>query len=125
MNKYATYEFYRDIFQGKSIEESEFDGVISKASAFLDGITFGRIKDVTEDLSAAACAAAEEMSSIEAAYSNSAGGSVAAEKTGDQSITYNTSGVVEPNSREAYKRIRAAAMLYIKDKRLLERWCGA
>lgn len=123
MNRYATYEFYTDTFGGELLKESDFDGVMLKASAFLDEITFGRITEVTEDISTAACAVAEEMQTLQSAYSESAGGAVAAEKTGDQSVNYNASGIVSPISSAAKRSYYAAAMMYIKDKRLLERWC--
>lgn len=126
MNQYATYQFYTGgTFRGSLIGADEFDRYIVKASAFLDGITFGRITYVTEDISAAACAVAEQMHRIDVAYSSTDGGLVASEKTGDESKSYNTSLIIEPDSREAYKKYRAVAEMYIRDKRLLERWCGA
>ena len=125
MNQYATYPFYTGTFHGSLIGADEFDGYIVKASAFLDSITFGRIIDVTEDISAAACAVAEQMQTIQTAYSDSSGGSVAAEKTGDESVNYNTAAVVSPASSAAKRSYYTAAQMYIKDKRLLERWCGA
>ena len=125
MNQYATYQFYTGTFRGNLIGADEFDGYIVKASAFLDGITFGRITEVTEDISAAACAVAEQMYLVQTLYDSTGGGSVTSEKTGDESKSYDTSHVIEPDSREAYKKYRAIAEMYIKDKRLLERWCGA
>ena len=124
MNRYATYEFYVEEFGGSLLKESDFDGAILKASAFLDEITFGRITDVTDDIRAAACAVAEEMQTLQSAWSASAGGTVAAEKTGDESVSYNAAGAVSPTSSAAKRLYYAAAMMYIKDKRLLERWCG-
>ena len=125
MNQYATYQFYTGTFRGNLIGADEFDRYIVKASAFLDGITFGRITFVTEDISAAACAVAEQMYLVQTLYDSTGGGSVTSEKTGDASKSYDTSHVIEPDSREAYKKYRAIAEMYIKDKRLLERWCGA
>lgn len=125
MNRYADYAFYVEEFGGGSIEEADFDGAILKASAFLDEITFGRITDVTDDIRAAACAVAEEMCRVQTVYNSGGGGSVASEKTGDESITYNTSGIVPPDSPAAKSAYYSAASMYIKDKRLLERWCGS
>lgn len=125
MNRYATYKFYIDTFGGGSLKESDFDSVILKASAFLDEITFGRIANVTDDIRAAVCAVAEEMQTLQSSYASSAGGAVAAEKTGDQSVNYNAAGIVSPTSSAAKRSYYAAAAMYIKDKRLLERWCGA
>ncbi|MBQ1414108.1 MAG: hypothetical protein IIY93_13090 [Clostridia bacterium] len=127
MNQYATYQFYTETFFGGLIGADDFDGYIVKASAFLDGITFGRltVENITDDVRAAACAVAEEMFRVRTLYDSTGGGSVASEKTGDQSVSYHSGSVVSPASSAAKRSYSAAAEMYIKDKRLLERWCGA
>ena len=127
MNRYATYQFYTETFFGGLIGADEFDGYVVKASAFLDRITFGRltVENVTDDVRAAACAVAEQMCRVQTLYDSTGGGSVASEKTGDQSVSYHSGSVVSPASSAAKRSYSAAAEMYIKDKRLLERWCGA
>ena len=51
------------------------------------------------------------------------GSKVASEKTGDQSVSYHSGSVVSPASSAAKRSYSAAAEMYIKDKRLLERGC--
>ena len=122
MTMYADYEFYRATYYGTAIDVDNFDRIMLNASALIDEITFNRIKSVTDDIKLAACAVADEMNGIEQAKAASSGGAVASEKTGDQSVSYNTSMTTEYSS-DAYRRYYGIVTMYIRDKRLLERWC--
>lgn len=122
MDRYADYVFYVGKFGGKAIKEDVFDGAILKASAVLDEITFGRIKEPTDDIRFAACAIAEKMVTISQALNESNGGAVSSEKNGDVSKTYNVN-IQSAYSSEAYREYYRIAAMFIRDKRLLERWC--
>lgn len=122
MNKYAAYAFYISEFGGKTIKVEDFDSAIIKASAVLDEITFGRIKEPTDDICFAACAIAEKMVILEQALNESNGGAVSSEKNGDVSITYNTNSL-STHSSDAYREYYSIAAAFIQEKRLLERWC--
>lgn len=122
MNKYANYSFYISEFGGKTIKVEDFDSAIIKASAVLDEITFGRIKESADDIRFAACAIAEKMVALTQAFNESYGGAVSSEKNGDVSKTYNIN-VQSAYSSEAYREYYSIAAALIRDKRLLERWC--
>lgn len=122
MNKYADYGFYINEFGGKTIKADDFDSAVLKASTFLDKITFGRIKEPTDDIRFAACAIAERIVTLSQALNESKGGAVSSEKNGDVSVTYNVN-IQSAYSSEAYREYYSIAAALIRDKRLLERWC--
>lgn len=118
---YADFFFYGGTYRSDKMNSEAFYRLMPKASAVLNEITLGKIKDVTEDIKLAACAIADEMYSIECICAESHSGSITSEKTGDVSISYNAS-VISPLSNEAYRRYYLVAKMYINDKRLFERW---
>lgn len=60
---YADYEFYIITYGGNQIKEADWTRSAREASAFIDQLTFGRLKNhperVTEEVQMAVCAAAE------------------------------------------------------------------
>ncbi len=59
---YVSYEYYQQTFSGKTITEEEFSRLEFQAEAFLDRITFGRVKglpEIPEAVKMAICAMAE------------------------------------------------------------------
>ncbi len=53
---YADFDFYRYYYKGKKVkDEDTFDLFSKKASAYIDKITFQRIKEVDENIKYATC----------------------------------------------------------------------
>lgn len=57
---YAEYEYYKTIYHG-SLPSEEFNRFSRQASAYLDQVTFGRIKEATEAVKDACCAVVDEL----------------------------------------------------------------
>ncbi len=50
---YATYEFYRNEYGGNAIEEADFNGLATRATAYINAVTSGRaMSAVGDDLTA-------------------------------------------------------------------------
>lgn len=59
---YADYEYYRFSYNGSLLEEEQWPAAVRAAEAYLDAVTFGRLRrgwDVDEPVRMACCAAAE------------------------------------------------------------------
>ena len=82
---YADYSFYRDVFLGVKISEEDFPRYAARASERIDFLTFNRIKDVTEEVKKACCAAAECFCNYDK-VPNFRG--ISSEKVGDYSVGY-------------------------------------
>lgn len=87
---YADFNYYRDIFNGSLIPESEYDYRAARASEYIDRVTFGRI---TPDTLSADTAVALKIQSCccaiaEADYSYKSNFGKTAEKVGSYSVTY-------------------------------------
>lgn len=84
---YADFEYYRDVFHGTKIkEQAEFEGLVVKATADLDMLTFGRINPeapISESVKNAMCAIAETRKAYESGEAGIASASI-----GKKSVTY-------------------------------------
>lgn len=87
MNLYADYEYYTSEYKGNLTKE-EFEKSITKASAFVRRITFGRADDNMElaEVKLAACAVCELLANDE--KSRSLGRAVTSESTDGYSVSY-------------------------------------
>ena len=88
---YATYNFYTSVYYGDMLDEAGFNKFASRASDYIDRVTFGRAAKYTDDndyLAKACCAAADQLSMIESARMNVRDGDVASESVGSHSISY-------------------------------------
>lgn len=80
---YADYEYYASGYYGNIVPESDFLRTAKRASEYLDYVTFGRIKVVTDSVKDACCALCEVY------YKNEQdGGTLASETKGEWSATY-------------------------------------
>lgn len=65
MTIYADYSYYKDTFQGNCITEAEWPACAREASAYIDCVTYGRLKGhperVSDDVKMAVCGVAEVM----------------------------------------------------------------
>ena len=89
---YADYDFYADSYGGRRISAGDFARFSSKASRFMDNVTFGRLpglvngQGIDPDISSCCCEIADEYAGYESAHVP--GGFVKkSEKIGDYSYT--------------------------------------
>lgn len=90
---YADYAFYTDTYLGTAIGIDEWPALALRASAYLDRLTFGRLKEgaaITDDVRMAACAVAEVVQRHQTALAVRADG-VKSENTDGYSVTWEDS----------------------------------
>lgn len=107
---YADYDYYINDYSGRAIAETDFPRLSRQASAYLDGLTCGKIRGPWVDDSRvkdACCAVAEVM------YKQEQGGEVASESNDGTSVTYVTSG------KSAEQEMYYFAALYLSNTGLL------
>lgn len=86
---YATYEFYRNEYGGNAIEEADFNGLATRATAYINAATSGKaMSAVGDDLTAvqmATCELAEIFQDENRlnALTFSSTGSISSESVGD------------------------------------------
>lgn len=107
---YADYTYYTDTYKGKVIPMGDYDRLALKASAYLDKLTRGGIKETTEPVKMAACAVAEAW------HINEQGGDVASQSVGSWSRSYTK------QAKSDDERLYEAAMLYLSDIIYMSRW---
>lgn len=113
---YADFTYYSQEYGG-TMPEADFKRLSRQASAFLDTVTFDRIKStlpkaVMDKVRAACCAVAD------ACLLNEQGGGVASETNDGVSVTY-VAGV--SNAKTESQRLHEAAALYLGHTGLLYR----
>lgn len=110
---YADYAFYTATYGGKQIKETDWARFAREASAYIDQLTFARLKGrperVTEEVQMAVCAAADVLERYEADASNIPVGLKSASNDG-YSETYAEEADVLKSRKAA---IRDAANLYL------------
>ena len=111
---YADYDYYLNEYSGSAVAEADFTRLSRQASAYLDSLTYGKIRGPWVDDSRvkdACCAVAEVM------YKQEQGGEIASESNHSVSRTYVTSG------KSAERRMYDAAVLYLANTGLLYAGC--
>lgn len=110
---YADYEFYITVYAGNRITEAEWPACAREASAYIDCITYGRLKGhperVSDDVKMAVCGVAEAVFTQNGiGFSHAAG--IASESVGGQSVSY-----ISPEDARKVKTkdMQAAADLYL------------
>mgnify|MGYP002796510762 CR=1 FL=1 len=110
---YVDYAFYKDSFLGRRISESDWDPFAKDASAYIDLITLGRLKNrpdlVSDNVKMAVCAAADVFSYYDQLSSSRPSG-VASESVGSQSISYEGTADTQKNKK---RELRDAVSLYL------------
>lgn len=84
---YADYEYYITSFAGTLIPVKEFSSLANKAERYIDYLTMHRIKEVTDSVKNAVCAAAEAVYEVQQQYANIPQG-VKSENTDGYSVTF-------------------------------------
>lgn len=107
---YADYNYYKDSYHGR-MTETDFNSLSRQASAYLNKITFNRVRNaVTDDVKDACCAVAEVM------FKQSKGGELISESVGPHSRQFAGSG------KSYNQRLYDAAEMYLALTGLL--YCG-
>lgn len=87
---YADYAFYVEIFGGGGIQSLDWPAVSRRADAYLDQLTYNRLRNctvVTDAVRMAACAVAEAIQRHEKTQKVNPAG-IKSESVGGQSVTY-------------------------------------
>lgn len=121
---YASYDYYVKTYGGGSVTAPDWPAASRDASAFLDALTYGRLKGhperVSDDVKMAVCAAAEASARYTAAAASHAAG-VASESVGSQSVSYLNG---EEAGKAKQQEMLAAAGLFLPRSHPL-RYAGA
>ena len=108
---YADYAFYTGAYYGSRIPEADFSRFCTEASAYLDQVTFGRLKHgaaATKDVQMAVCAVADVLYSAQTTGRTAGAKS---ESVGSYSVTY--------EDAEAAANMLARAKLEAVDRYLM------
>ena len=112
---YADFNYYKKEFCGAMAEE-DYNRLSRQASAYLDFICFGRIKDVSDEIIMAkvkdACCALADVYLL-----NEQGGGIASETNDGISVTY----VNGTGSKTDEQRLRQTALIYLGNTGLMYR----
>lgn len=118
---YADYKFYVESYDG-SLDEEEFQKVISRASAHVRRMTFGRADSCSDidEVKFATCAACDVIVADEKRRKKHNGMNIASENTDGYAVTFVTDQVSGETAEQALNRkIYAAAELYLDSTGLL------
>ena len=112
---YADFNYYKGTYCGE-MAEKDYDRLSRQASAYLDLITFDRIKNVTDEsvmakVKDACCAVADTL------LLNEQGGGIAAETNDGVSVTY----VNGTGSKTDEQRLKQTALIYLGHTGLMYR----
>ena len=100
------YAYYSDSFGGLLIPQSKFDRYSAKAERLVNFVTQRRIKEVTDEVKNAVCAAAEASYEIRSSVANVPQG-VKSENTDGYSVTYKDYDTDELKYKEQHAMIAA------------------
>lgn len=109
---YADYTYYANIYKGSKVPENAWENTARQASAYLDQITYGRLKrgaQVTEDVKSAVCVAAETIYWYDSAPAAQNPG-ISSENVDGYSVNYTSQSAV---SSQRSKALRQAVNLYL------------
>lgn len=120
MERYADYEFYAEVYGGRSVPEEAFPGAMLKASAYLNRITFGRIQEpYPEEVKYTVC----ELAELQHKYDKEArdgNREVKSENNDGYSVTYVTEGTDgESPNVVLHRKMYAAAKAWLGNTGLL------
>ena len=108
---YADYKYYSETFEGTVVPSDSYNRWATRASKYLNQVTFNRITDAIEDVQMAACEIAEILYKAE----STDGKDVVSESVGNQSISYTA------NSKTIEQGCYSVVKLYLSQTGLLDR----
>lgn len=113
MTAYADYAYYRDSFHGSAVSEADFPGLAVKASAFIDRLTFNRLRSadiIPDEAMMATCAVAERIQAMVKSGAMSVNAAVKSENNDGYSVSYNDLGLIRA---QLYTDYEDAALPYL------------
>ena len=113
MMAYADYAYYRDNFRGGAVSEADFPGLAVKASAFIDRLTFNRLRSadiIPDEAKMAMCTVAERIQVAEKSGVLNVNAAVKSENNDGYSVSYNDFSLV---SAQLYADYEEAALPYL------------
>lgn len=119
MTAYADYAYYKDNFCGRIIEEESFPSVATKASAFIDRLTFNRLHSaeiVSDEVKMATCAVADRIQTAENLGALNINAAIKSENNDGYSVSYNDSNLIRT---QLYADYEEAALPYLYGTGLL------
>lgn len=119
---YADYKFYVESYYGY-LEGEEFQRVISKASAHIRRITFGRADSCSDmdEVKFATCAACDVIAADERKRKKHDGMNIASENTDGYSVAFVADQASGESAEQALnKRVYSAAKVYLEPTGLLD-----
>ena len=125
---YADYTFYTMDFYGDTIPEDKFDKYATRASDFIDYLTWNKAQGMSEEpaVQKCCCALAEQYMSIDALKTAANAtvtedGIISSESVGSHSRSFRTGAEAEQAVQEAEKALAAIARHYLLPTGLLYR----
>ena len=88
---YADYDYYQNSYKGTLIADTDWPRREREASAFIDRITYGRLRHgwaVTTDVQNAVCTVAEKLQMLESQAQAGSAVGLASENTDGYAVTY-------------------------------------
>lgn len=119
MAAYADFYFYKNVFLGTAVSEADFPGLAVKVSAFIDRMTFNRLRsaeEIPEEVKMAVCAIVERMDTAFKANATGSSAAVKSENNDGYSITYNALSDIRAELTADYEE---AALLFLYGSPLL------
>lgn len=125
---YADFAFYSGIFHGDTIPEEKYDKYATRASDYIDYLTWNKAQSMSEDpaVKKCCCALAEQYMSIDALKTAASAkvtddGIIASESVGSHSRSFRNGTEGEQAVQEAEKALWAIARRYLLPTGLLYR----
>lgn len=125
---YADFAFYSGIFYGDTIPEDKFDKYATRASDYIDYLTWNKAQAMEEDpaVKKCCCALAEQYMSIDALWTAASAkvtedGIISSESVGSHSRSFRTGAEAEQAIQEAEKSLASIARRYLLPTGLLYR----
>lgn len=125
---YADYTFYTMDFYGDTIPEAKFDKYATRASDFIDYLTWRKAQDLVDDpaVQKCCCALAEQFMSIDALKTAASAkvtedGIISSESVGSHSRSFRNGTEAEQAVQEAEKALASIARRYLLPTGLLYR----
>lgn len=125
---YADFAFYSGIFCGDTIPEDKFDKYATRASDYIDYLTWNKAQNMADDpaVQKCCCALAEQYMSIDALKTAASAkvtedGIIASESVGSHSRSFRNGSEAEQAVQEAEKALAAIARRYLLPTGLLYR----
>lgn len=113
MTVYADYAYYTGTFHGSAVTEADFSGLAIKASAFIDRLTFIRLRSaetIPDEAKMAVCAVAERIQTAEKSGALSTNAAMKSENNDGYSISYNDLSLIRA---QLYADYEEAALPYL------------